>query len=140
VPNSGVLKGNALVRPVRILLVNEPRLLREMLKRVLERLSVFDVVGEVVDQRQLASMVDRTRPHWAIVSLLPGGGIPEDIRLMSESGAVPCILGLTLDGGIVRACCLGDEKILSDLSLDDLVATLQDPRCLGPEADASLPA
>jgi AmiR/NasT family two-component response regulator len=53
----------------RVILANGPRLLREMLQRVIEKAEHLTVVQEVPDQQDLPSAIERLDPEWVILSI-----------------------------------------------------------------------
>ena len=53
----------------RVILANRPRLLREMLHRVINKADHLEVVQEVLNQEELPFAIARFDPAWVIVSL-----------------------------------------------------------------------
>ena len=115
------------MQPSQVILANEPRLLRGILKRVLARAPGLQVVGEVTDPAKLSSLIQQTDAQWVIVSLWPEGLVPSAIEsLLTEHSSV-CILGMAADGSqarIVRA--ESPEEDLHNLSLGKLIAVLSE--------------
>jgi DNA-binding NarL/FixJ family response regulator len=109
----------------RVILANEPRLLRGLLQRVLSRVPGLAVVGEVSDPAQLAPMVDQSEPQWVIVSIWPEGSVPSVIQPLLGKPTPPGILGMAADGSQVKVMTAGTpEETRGGLSLDDLIAIL----------------
>jgi hypothetical protein len=53
----------------RVILANGPRLLREMLHRVINKADHLEVVQEVPNHEELPFAIERSDPAWVIVSL-----------------------------------------------------------------------
>jgi hypothetical protein len=113
----------------RVILANEPRLLRGMLRRVLARTPGLKVVGEVTDLAKLSSLVRRCRAQWVVVSTGTEGRVPSAVQSLLVEGSSLCILGMAADGSQAKILRTGSpEETREGLSLDDLVATLQRKR------------
>ncbi len=115
------------MEPHRILVANEARFLREMLKRAFEKVPSLSVAGEITDPARLASAIGQTGAEWVIVSLRPDGAMPEMIEpLLAEYPAVR-FLGVAMDGSQVKMKWIESrEDVLEGPSLDDLIAILRD--------------
>lgn len=110
----------------RVVLANQPRLLRGMLKRVLAREPGLRVVGEVTNQTKLSSLVQGTKAQWVIVSLWTEGVAPNAVRALLMENSSLCVLGMAQDGSRVSILRKGaSEEIRSGPSLDDLIAILE---------------
>lgn len=109
----------------RVVLANDSRLLRSMLRHVIEKAPGLEVVDEVSDLAMLLSVVERTHPHWAIVSLTRDGRMPDVAdRLLKRCSSVS-VLGMTIDGTVAkvkRVAC--SERALGHVSLDELLSVL----------------
>ncbi|HZD55371.1 MAG TPA: hypothetical protein VE136_01510 [Anaerolineales bacterium] len=110
---------------IRIILANEPRLLREMLKRVFLKRLDLEVVAEVSNLSHLSEIIDRTRPQWVVVTLLPNGGLPGYAHGLPALYPRVGIVAVAGDGSRVKVKS-GDafERDLEGISLDDLLAIL----------------
>lgn len=110
----------------RVILANEPRLLRGMLRRALARTPGLQVVGEVTDLAELPSLARRCEAQWVVVSTGTEGRIPGAVEPLLVEGAPLCILGMAADGSQAKIVCTGSpEETRDGLSLDDLIAILQ---------------
>jgi AmiR/NasT family two-component response regulator len=58
--------------PVRVLVANRPRLLREMVLTALAEQSGIDVVGEADDEREVPAMVAKTQPDFLLIGMEEG--------------------------------------------------------------------
>jgi chemotaxis response regulator CheB len=56
-------------RQVRVLVANEPRLMRELVLAVIDDQPDIDVIGEICDSRELADAVEEARPDVLITAL-----------------------------------------------------------------------
>lgn len=114
------------MKPYRVILANQPRLLRSLLRRVLRRTGDIDVVGEVTDLENLPPEVEETDAQWVIVSLWRNGDLPETLRSLMVDHPALCLLGLAADGSQARIRCPGSaEFAVPNISLDHLFATLR---------------
>ncbi len=52
----------------RVILANGPRLLREMLHRVINKAEHLEVVQEVLHHEELPAAIERFNPEWVILS------------------------------------------------------------------------
>lgn len=110
---------------IRIILANEPRLLREMLKRVFLKRCDLEVVAEVSNLSRLSEIIDRTRPQWVVVTLLPNGALPGYAHGLPVLYPRLGIVAVASDGSRVKVKS-GDlfERDLEGISLNDLLAIL----------------
>jgi len=113
----------------RVVLANESRLLREMLERVIRKVPDLEVVGHATDAARLPSLLEETDAQWVIVSLLPDSKIPAVAdSLLAEHPSLR-LLAVAVDGSQVKAKWVEPhEKDLGDLSLEELIAILEDSR------------
>jgi hypothetical protein len=110
-----------------VILANEPRLLRGMLKRVIARAPGLQVVGEVTDPAMLSSLIQQTNARWVIVSLWPKGLLPTVLQALLTEHSSVCILGVAADGSQARIKrAESPEEDLPNLSLGKLIAVLSE--------------
>ena len=110
----------------RVLLANEPRLLRGLLSRVLAQVAGLTVVGQETDKAKLSSRVTESEADWVIVSMWQNESLPAFLRdLVSEHPSL-CLLGMAPDGSRARTWSLeGGERRLNGLTLEEFIATLR---------------
>jgi DNA-binding NarL/FixJ family response regulator len=65
------------MKPVRVLVANRPRLMRELVMATISDQPDIEIVGEVLDESEVGGAVDQTLPDFLIVALdrqdrLPG--------------------------------------------------------------------
>lgn len=120
------MNGNPIVQPHRIVLANESRLWREMLKRVIAKVPDLRVVGEVPDLAVLASVVEQTSAGWVILSLTREGKIPEMAESLLTVHPSIRILAVATDGSQVKMKWLEPhEDELEDWSLNEMIDVLR---------------
>lgn len=52
----------------KVVLANRPRMVRQMLRQLLEASGEYEVVAEVQNTQNLATLIELTHPEWVIVS------------------------------------------------------------------------
>jgi chemotaxis response regulator CheB len=57
------------MKPIRVLVANQPRLIRELIVATISEQPDIEVVGEVDKDSELVSTVEKTRPDFLIVEL-----------------------------------------------------------------------
>ncbi|HLF26706.1 MAG TPA: hypothetical protein VJG32_10240 [Anaerolineae bacterium] len=85
----------------------------------------MQVVGETVNLVDVLVLLERSDPHWLIVSLLPSGRIPDIIESLLKRHPALHILGVAPDGSRVQIKWQGHEETHDDLSFEDLVRILR---------------
>lgn len=109
----------------RILMANDSRFLREILKHAFEKAQGLSVVGEITDPDQLVSSVERTDADWVVVSLRLDGSMPASIETLLTKHSAVRILGVARDGSQVKMKWIEPrEDDLHDPSISDLIGIL----------------
>ncbi len=141
------MEDNSIYQPRRIVLALETRLLREMLKRAINRSPFLTVVADVSDGADLLSVVKQEQAEWVFVSLRPDGELPASAEnLLADHPSVSIIaiaadgsqvkLGWTelcdrviataADGSLIRLRWTeSHQRVLSDLSLGQLISVVR---------------
>jgi hypothetical protein len=115
------------MQPSQVILANEPRLLRGMLKRVIARAPCLRVAGEVTDPAKLSSLIQQTKAKWVVVSLWPAGLLPSEIESLLTEHSTVCVLGIAADGSQARIVSTESlEEDLCNLSLGKLIAIMSE--------------
>ena len=110
----------------RVILANGSRLLRDMLKRILYKSDKLQVVREVNDPRDLASVVEQVHPEWVIVSLSFDNRLPTWVDSFLISHPAIRFMALATDGSKIKVKWLDvHEQELSGISLADLLKILE---------------
>ena len=110
----------------RVILADGPRLLREMLHRVIDKADHLEVIQEVADHEQLALAIEKFDPEWVIVSS-PFKGYPDN-RINSCLSLFPSVRFIFLAPGenhIKMKWQTSYEEEYSDLSLKDFIKILE---------------
>lgn len=55
--------------PVRVLVANQPRLMRELVMATIADQPDIEIVGEVEDESKIATAVEKSRPDFLIIAL-----------------------------------------------------------------------
>jgi len=112
----------------RIILANEPRLLREMLGHVFDSTPGLEVVALVENPIQLASVVHEEEAHWLIVSLDDANeALP---AYLTYDHSPPSLMAISADGRQVEIKTTKpdgkpERYMLYDISLDNLLNILR---------------
>jgi DNA-binding NarL/FixJ family response regulator len=65
------------MNPIRVLVANRPRLIRELLLATISDQPDIEVVGEILEERELENAVETTRPDFLIVALEKSDRLPD---------------------------------------------------------------
>lgn len=71
------MRREKVVRKIRVLVANRPRLMRELVLATIADQPDIEVVGETQNDADIAELVDTTRPDFLIISLDQGEARPE---------------------------------------------------------------
>jgi chemotaxis response regulator CheB len=110
----------------RIVLANGSRLMRDMLKHIIYKSNQLEIVREVIDQKELPSVLEHTQPEWVILSLSFDNGVPAWVDDFIASHPSVRFMALAADGSRIKLKWLEvHEQELSGLSLNDLIKILE---------------
>lgn len=109
----------------RILIANEPRLLREMLSHTIRSFPEFKVVGEIQGLAGLVVAIRKAAPQWVIISLTPGGQLPKIVASLLAENPFLGIVALATDGGQGVICWMGQQEVLENISFNKLAWVLR---------------
>jgi hypothetical protein len=113
----------------QIILANEPRLLRGLLRRAIAKVPGLDVVDEVEQVSRLPGAVKQCEAEWLVVPLWSDDKIPHNLASLLEEHGSLSLLGMAGDGSEVQILRPElPEKRLYDLSLAELVAVFRGQR------------
>jgi len=117
-------------RQQRIVLANQPRLLREMLGHVFVSTAGLQVIAALDDPAQLSEIIREAQPTWLIVTL--GSNSWELLKSLScpAGESVPSLLAISVDGKQIEVHTTNaDGNVQSyslyDISLENLLAILR---------------
>jgi DNA-binding NarL/FixJ family response regulator len=117
-----------------ILLANQPRMLREMLHRALDKTPDVRLVLETDKPKRIPKILDRVRADWLITSLDEEDQLPQPVREAIEQNPSVSVLGLSADGSHVEVRGArsddgnreGRRYSLENISLAELLTILED--------------
>src|ERR1700747_1450583 len=73
------------MKPIRVLVANRPRLMRELMVATISEQPDIEIVGEVHDDAELVSAVEKTRPDFLIVALEKFNRLPQVCHSILQS-------------------------------------------------------
>jgi DNA-binding NarL/FixJ family response regulator len=113
----------------RIILVNNSRLMRDMLKRVISKAEGLEIVSDLDDLAEFPEAVKRMEADWAIVLLPPDEGIPDLVeQVINEQPSMRFLL-MGVDGSHARIKWNEPHEVpLDKKNLQELLALLQTDR------------
>src|SRR5258707_5810456 len=65
------------MKPIRVLVANQPRLMRELMVATISEQPDIEIVGEVEEDSELVSTVEKTLPDFLIVALEKFNRLPQ---------------------------------------------------------------
>ncbi|MFY9753085.1 MAG: hypothetical protein WBS18_00070 [Candidatus Acidiferrales bacterium] len=65
------------MKPVRVLVANRPRLMRELVVATISDQPDIDIVGEIQQESEIVGAVERTQPDFLIVALEKSDRLPD---------------------------------------------------------------
>lgn len=124
---SGLPAGEQPMDAQRIIVANDERLVRQLLRRALGRLPDL-YVDEASDPARLSALLDCQDVGWAIVSLEPDGRMPKEVEPLLRAHPQLRILGMASDGSRIKLRWTAlDESELKGMSLHELLGLLRRP-------------
>lgn len=109
----------------RIILVTEPRLLREMVERAIEKDPGLQIVAEVDRLSELKAAIRETQADWVILFLLPGQAAPHQVEELLRAHPSVRFLTIASDGSQVEMNWMEfHARSLNRLNLDGLFTIL----------------
>ena len=110
----------------RIVLANGSRLMRDMLKRIFFKSDHLEVIQEVIDPKELPSVIEHRQPEWVILSLAFDNGVPAWVDGFMASHPSVRFMAISADGSRIKLKWLeAHEQELNGLSLNDLIKILE---------------
>lgn len=92
----------ARVATTRVVLATRPRLLREMMSRLVNKQPGLEVVAEVADLHQLDAVIRAEHPQCVVTTTDEQGGLLPQVRRIQRSFPRIRLLALALDGQTVQ--------------------------------------
>ena len=110
----------------RVLLADGPRLLREMLHHALDKADQLEVVGEVSNQDDLPSFIERYEPAWVLVAASYSGHAHRWAGpLLDEHPSLRFVFVAPNQNHITMKWQASHEEEFSNLSLRELIGLLE---------------
>lgn len=110
----------------RIVLATASRLLRDMLKRILNRSDKLTIIQEVSDPKELPAVLEKNHPEWVIMSLAYDDRVPAWVDTFMANHPSVRFMGFAMDGSKIKVKWLEvHEQELNSLSLNDLMQILE---------------
>ena len=106
----------------RVILANGPRLLREMLHRVIDKAEHLEVIREIGDDEALPETIKTLEPEWVIVA---ASFSDRSHHWTREFPAVGFVFVSPSDNLIKMKCPTAYEENYADLSLKDFIQILE---------------
>ena len=111
---------------VKVILANDSRLLREMLRRVLGSAPQLAIVAEIDDLHQLEPVLAETDARWIIVSLTLEGEFPGIVKSLLQTYSTTHVLAIAVDGSTVRVLHMEpNEQQVDVFSVEEILSLLQ---------------
>jgi DNA-binding NarL/FixJ family response regulator len=85
------------VNPIRVLMANRPRLIRELVTATISDQPDIEVVGEIQQETELESAIENIRPDVLIVALDRSNELPEVCKSMLSSHPQIRVIGIASD-------------------------------------------
>ena len=104
--------------PLQIIMANEPRVLRDMLGKVLSLPERTHVLGEVTNPTRLPLIVELLHPDWVVLTLQENGSFPSIADEVIERSPETGLLGVAENGELTRArrgACDMDDLALKEM-------------------------
>jgi len=88
------------MNPIRVLVANRPRLIRELLMVTISDQPDIEIVGEIQDEMDLTKAVEETRPDFLIVALEKSNRLPDVCRTILHNYPQVRIIAIASDRNI----------------------------------------
>jgi len=118
----------SITQPRRAILVDGSRLIRDIIKRVIEKSAGFEVVRELSGMQELPAAIIDTNVEWVFTIVTSNHEIPEILKneLFFKHPTLR-IVGLWVDGSHVKVEWLGRQhRDLTGLTLNEITHLLRE--------------
>jgi hypothetical protein len=110
----------------QVILLNDSRLMREMLIRVLNKSKRLRVIRQVKNEQDLEDAIQETNAEWVLMTLPADGHVPNWITELNHVHPKLRFLSISIDGSHIKMSWLeSKEKDLDGLSLEELLEVLE---------------
>lgn len=111
--------------PKRIILASDYRLVREMLKRAIDRVDGLMVVDEINQLSEIGESLKETPADWVVVSLSPDQGLPDYLDKLSADYPELRFMAVASDGSeVILRWLEPHQAALNNSSLIELLTVL----------------
>ena len=111
--------------PKRIILASDYRLVREMLKRAIDRVEGLQVVDEVNHLNEIGQSLENNTADWVVISLPPDPGMPAYLDKLSGDHPELRFMAVASDGSeVVLRWLEPHQAALNNSSLIELLSVL----------------
>lgn len=111
--------------PKRIILASDYRLVREMLKRAIDRVEGLQVVDEVSQLNEIGQSLLETPADWVVISWPPDKGLPACLDQLSSDHPALRFMAVASDGSqVVLRWLEPHQAALNNSSLIELLSVL----------------
>lgn len=109
----------------RVILANDSRLLREMLRRIIDKADHLKVIDEIAQPEQLGPAIEHLDPGWVILSSPEHQNAQAWVnRWLVQYPSVGFVV-LSADHSRIRIQSQDDEQDLTQLSLSEFIEVLE---------------
>lgn len=110
-----------------IILLNNSRLVRDMIRRVINKTPGLEIVAEVDDISDYSHIARQTDADWTIFLFDPDNKFPSDIRQVLSHHTSMRLLAIAIDGSQVKMQWNEFHEIsLNDKNLEELLLILKE--------------
>ena len=115
------------MQPRRAILVDGSRILRDLIRRVLETKAGFEVVDELSNLEELSSSLARAETEWVFLILSPNLEISkrQTVEILVEHPSLRIILIHMDEGRIEMEWLVRGHKDLTEMTLDEITLVIQ---------------
>ena len=85
------------MKPIRVLVANHPRLMRELIVATISGQPDIEIVGEVRTESALLGTVTQTRPEFLIVALEESNRLPEVCQAILQNYPLTKVIAIAAD-------------------------------------------
>jgi DNA-binding NarL/FixJ family response regulator len=85
------------MNPIRVLVANRPRLIRELVMATISDQPDIEIVGEIQQEAELEHAVEETRPDFLIVALERSNSLPEICKTILRNHPQMRVIAIAAD-------------------------------------------
>jgi DNA-binding NarL/FixJ family response regulator len=85
------------MKPIRVLVANRPRLMRELVMATISDQPDIEIVGEVLEESEVGGAVDQTQPDFLIVALDRQDQLPDFCEVILQNHPHTKIIAIASD-------------------------------------------